>query len=382
MELFFKISFPILCVAVFLQAAVLQKIIEELARLLRIYNGRQTRRKLAFEKEIPAPELLGSEILNLPGLQGHRSMLVFVSSDDKSAAQKTLSAAIHAWYHETDGHVYLVCAGTEQQCGNIAVEVSVNLPHSSSVGLILDEDSSITKSCGVVSTPQAMELDEMAAIVRYGRPEETEGDSANSSLASRMREVILQTNARDPNEVPSFQFPDFGVHGVVRSSDGHSTCLWPDDRPDTGAAYARVETSVSCLLTRFRLRSLWALIPFYIAFRRVRRSAREVDGLINSSFLIENLHTCYTMSLWRDECSIVEFSSRVRTHIGAVRSAFGRTSQSALRRPEIWSAQFRLWAISEHNLQWRGLNLAASMYNVKHQGQAGDKQPYAHGQSV
>jgi hypothetical protein len=28
-----------------------------------------------------------------------------------------------------------------------------------------------------------------------------------------------------------------------------------------------------------------------------------------------------------------------------------------LKRPEIWSAQFRLWAVSAHNLNWEGFDL-------------------------
>jgi hypothetical protein len=133
-------------------------------------------------------------------------------------------------------------------------------------------------------------------------------------------------------------------------------CNWPDDRPYTGASFARVNTTVSCVLTRFRLRSAWSLIPFYLAFRRVRRDARDVAGLLQAAFLIEDMHTCYTMSLWNDDCAIVDFGG-VRAHIFAANSAFGRTYREDLNRAEIWSAQFRLWAVSCHNLNWEGLDL-------------------------
>src|SRR5574340_1508409 len=134
-------------------------------------------------------------------------------------------------------------------------------------------------------------------------------------------------------------------------------CNWSDSRPFTGAAFARVDTTLSLVLTRFRLRSFWWLLPFYMAFRRVRRGARDIEGLLKAVFLVENLRTCYTLSLWRDDCAIVDFSSRVHAHINAANSAFGPVFRRDLKRPELWSAQFRLWGISCHNLNWEGLDL-------------------------
>jgi len=132
---------------------------------------------------------------------------------------------------------------------------------------------------------------------------------------------------------------------------------WPDDRPFSGALFARVDTSISCVLTRFHLRSSWSLIPFYLAFRRIRSEARTIAGLLQASFLIENRRTCYTLSLWKDDYSIVDFGS-VHSHIRAANSVF---SGAYGQRPEIWSAQFRMWAVSCHNLNWKGLDWQAHL---------------------
>jgi hypothetical protein len=132
---------------------------------------------------------------------------------------------------------------------------------------------------------------------------------------------------------------------------------WPNELPFTGAGFARVETIMSCVLTRFRLRSFWSLIPFYCAFRRVRKASREIGGLLQAVFLVENLRTCYTLSLWSNDNAIVEFGTRVHDHIHAANSAFAPTYNWELRRPEIWSAQFRLWAVSCCNLNWEGLDM-------------------------
>jgi hypothetical protein len=147
---------------------------------------------------------------------------------------------------------------------------------------------------------------------------------------------------------------------------------WPDDRPMSGAGFARVDTTVSCVLTRFRLRSCLSLIPFYLAFRRVRDDAREIEGLLQATFLVENLHTCYTLSLWKEDWAIPEFG-RLRSHVNAANSAFAPTYRKDLNRAEIWSAQFRLWAVSCHNLNWEGLDLQtllADQWERRRQGLA------------
>jgi len=135
---------------------------------------------------------------------------------------------------------------------------------------------------------------------------------------------------------------------------------WPDECPYSGPGFARVNSTVSCVLTRFRLRSCWSLIAFYLAFRRVRHAARELEGLLEAVFLMEDLRTCYTLSFWEHDRAIVEFG-RLRTHIEAANSAFRRTCCGNMSRPEIWSAQFRLWAVSCHNLNWEGLDLRSSL---------------------
>jgi hypothetical protein len=131
---------------------------------------------------------------------------------------------------------------------------------------------------------------------------------------------------------------------------------WPDACPFTGASFARVNTNISCVLTRFELRSRWSLIPFYHAFRRVRRASKKVEGLIKAVFLVENLRTCYTLSLWENDWAMVSFGN-VYEHVRAANSAFGPTYRHDLQRAEIWSAQFRLWAVSCHNLNWQGVDL-------------------------
>jgi hypothetical protein len=138
--------------------------------------------------------------------------------------------------------------------------------------------------------------------------------------------------------------------------DESNRSSWRDNLAFSGTGGARVESTVSCVLTRFRVRSPLSLIRFYISFCHVRRSSRRIAGLLQAIFLVENLHTCYTLSIWENEWAIVDFNTHVKAHIAAANSAFAPTFRKD-SRAEIWSAQFRLWAVSRQNLNWEGFDL-------------------------
>lgn len=124
--------------------------------------------------------------------------------------------------------------------------------------------------------------------------------------------------------------------------------------------YQCVDSTIFCVLTRFRLRYLVSLPFFYLLFFRVRREAQKsIPGLLKAAFLVENLRVCYTFSVWADERSVIDFGTYVQSHVSAARTAFGHTT-------EIWSAQWRLWAVSQ-NLAWTGLGLKELLaYSAKH----------------
>lgn len=125
-----------------------------------------------------------------------------------------------------------------------------------------------------------------------------------------------------------------------------------------GTNYSVVEPGITCMLTRFRLRSVVALVRFLVHYRRIKKQAEKVDGLITSAFLIENLTTCYTLSIWKQaHQSIPEFNVLVTDHIHAANASFDDlVVQSG--KPLLWSAQFRLSAISPHNFRWEGTDFS------------------------
>lgn len=131
------------------------------------------------------------------------------------------------------------------------------------------------------------------------------------------------------------------------------------DSEETGTGYDRVDTQIACVITRFRVRSIGALWRFYRSYRRVRAHSRRVSGLLTTRFLIEDWHTCYTLSLWRDDDAILEFNGSVLAHIDAANRCF-RDLEFGPHGPQLWSAQFRLWAVSQANLRWDGVDLPSA----------------------
>jgi len=134
-----------------------------------------------------------------------------------------------------------------------------------------------------------------------------------------------------------------------------------DEASISGAGYERVDTKVTCVITRFQLRSVWDLVRLHRLYRRVRREARQrCSGLLHAGFLIEGPRTFYSFTLWRDEAAIVEFGSVVESHIRIAGRGLGATFRPELQRPEVWSTQWRLAAISE-NLNWEGVDVRPLM---------------------
>jgi hypothetical protein len=126
-----------------------------------------------------------------------------------------------------------------------------------------------------------------------------------------------------------------------------------------GTGYTFVDSEVICVLTRFRMRSLWSLPMFYLHYRRMRRELTDhrIHGLLKSAFLIEDPWTFYTLSLWSGAEAVGEFNVHVSAHTNGANAAIPRLWRDAGGRPQLWSVQWRLDAVSPHNLRWEGLQL-------------------------
>jgi hypothetical protein len=118
----------------------------------------------------------------------------------------------------------------------------------------------------------------------------------------------------------------------------------------------RVDLPMICVLTRFRVRSPIHLLLSYLDYRRVARDASPTPGLLRTAFLVEDLRTWYSLSIWRDRDCIPEFGTRVLRHIFAAHRVFGRFSMDERQRPELWSAKWRIESVS-NNLSWDDFDL-------------------------
>ena len=119
-----------------------------------------------------------------------------------------------------------------------------------------------------------------------------------------------------------------------------------------------VDVPIMCVLTRFRLRSPFQLLPTYLDYRRVVRDAARAGtpGLLRSAFLIEDLTTCYSLSIWASHDAIPHFGTKVIRHVEVGRRIFGRLSFRKDHGPEIWSTKWRLAYVS-NNLNWDDFDL-------------------------
>jgi hypothetical protein len=112
-----------------------------------------------------------------------------------------------------------------------------------------------------------------------------------------------------------------------------------------------VDSDVICVVTRFELRRFWHLWAVRRQYGLVARAAAHAPGLLKTVFVVENLHSCFTISFWADFASIPLFGTNVPQHVRAARGIFRRLRFDPDRGPEIWSTKWRLRSVS-NNLRW------------------------------
>ena len=73
-------------------------------------------------------------------------------------------------------------------------------------------------------------------------------------------------------------------------------------------------------------------------------------GALKCAFLIQNLHTFFILSVWKQEEGYLDFGGSVTSHVDAAARAFAWVAQRD-GKPEVWSTQWQIWATSQ-NVSW------------------------------
>jgi hypothetical protein len=104
-----------------------------------------------------------------------------------------------------------------------------------------------------------------------------------------------------------------------------------------------------CLVTRIDVQRLWHLLLVVVSFRRMRREARMVRGLLDASIRLRRPRTALLISLWTGRQAMDDFESAVLEHPHQVRWL-------RQHRATIWSGLFELIELSRASVheQWRG----------------------------
>lgn len=86
-----------------------------------------------------------------------------------------------------------------------------------------------------------------------------------------------------------------------------------------------VDAPITCVLTRFQLRSARHLVPSYRDYQRVIRELEQsrVPGFLRAAFLVENPTTWYSLSLWAGDSAIPRFGTVSTDHLAAARRPSG-----------------------------------------------------------
>jgi hypothetical protein len=129
-----------------------------------------------------------------------------------------------------------------------------------------------------------------------------------------------------------------------------------------------VDIPVELVLTRFGLKRSIDLFLTHRKFEQVLSDARvsRTPGLLQSAFLIENRHTCLSLSIWTSRDVIPHFGTATPSHVDAARWIFGRCRPSSRQDgPEVWSTKWRLSSVS-NNLNWGDFDLREFLEKTSH----------------
>jgi hypothetical protein len=175
MQTLFWASYFLLWGLVVVEAVVVREVVRHAVWLKRLYVPPVRLKDVAgLPSGTPAPDfsgrLLGKDrTLTMWDLKGDPSILLFVAPKDSHLpGYRQLSIALHALRHRVEGHLYLVCGGTEGECRRFALGIETLV--EGEIPIIVDREASIAQGFRVESTPVAVELDEDLLVSRYGSP--------------------------------------------------------------------------------------------------------------------------------------------------------------------------------------------------------------------
>lgn len=179
----FILSYALLGGLIVLQAMVLNRVLLEVLRLRRSYisflDKLKDKVKEILAEGLPkgaaAPEFQASllwtgELINTSHLKGHSSILMFVDPGVSSPFYSQIPFAMHSMWHETDGHLYIVCNGREELCRTFINESLVAEFGGHKIPVIVDEEGAIARYFLIKDYPRAVALDEDARVLRNGKP--------------------------------------------------------------------------------------------------------------------------------------------------------------------------------------------------------------------
>lgn len=203
MKEYFIISYVLLCGMILLESLVLREAVRRLAWLSRFFDNFRPdsgHRRLRLPGGSHAPHFVarsldGNRFLTASDLQGHETILMFVSPTDAlssalSSSYKQLAPAVHAMWHIVEGQLYVICIGEKEACYEFTQRAAI--PEQL---VLLDETGEIARAFLIDGTPRALRFDEEGRLLSYGQPSVTEEENDFADAVSTQEEKILIQDA-------------------------------------------------------------------------------------------------------------------------------------------------------------------------------------------
>jgi hypothetical protein len=165
-------SYGALYMLVILETCVLYELVHRTAQLKRPYKWDHKAGQGAMlppgtrAPAFSASLITSDQVLTSRDLVGRSTILLFISPDEKILPDSDVAFFAHVVWHKSNGNAYLVCCGEADVCQKFSAQAMDVMEHR--IPVLWDHNGQIARQFQITVSPQAVELDREARVVRYG----------------------------------------------------------------------------------------------------------------------------------------------------------------------------------------------------------------------
>lgn len=163
----FEISYLTLGTLVSLHATLLMSIVTEIRKL---FDGDSQHAKISEVPSFTAQLMDSTDFVSTRDLRGKTTGMLFVDAASAMRLEdNVLTSIIYVLWHKAHGNLYLVCAGSPEQCRSLRETQQLRDTYGGTIRVVMDGRRDLAERFGVsYETPSAVVIGPNGQIVKTG----------------------------------------------------------------------------------------------------------------------------------------------------------------------------------------------------------------------